>query len=120
MENRFFTATQKRDILATFNHACAVCGNSDIDALEADHFVAYDNGGATHINNGMCLCGICNRIKGNIQIPEYYKMTPRDPAPLDANVNAAMQRDRKRFSKWLQMFKGTRVPPNRPKAKWKA
>lgn len=120
MENRFFSTVQRREIFKKFNHACAVCGLADIELLEADHFLAYENGGKTRVDNGTCLCTLCNRIKGNTIIPEYYRLQPRKPVTCNNDMYAAMQQDRKRFAKWLQMFKGARVPPKRQKAKWQA
>ena len=64
--DRFFTQLQRREIYLRDGGKCKICGVAvTIDNYEADHIVAYSNGGATTADNGQCLCRSCNRQKGN-------------------------------------------------------
>ncbi len=64
--NRFFNQEQRMAIFRKSNGKCAICGN-DIteDNFEADHIVAYSNGGKTSIINGQALCKHCNDSKSD-------------------------------------------------------
>jgi 5-methylcytosine-specific restriction endonuclease McrA len=56
-------------VKARDNHICRACGFGGSAnyafALECDHIVPESAGGATALENLQCLCGACNRAKGN-------------------------------------------------------
>ena len=51
------------------NHICRACGYggsvNHAFALECDHIIPESVGGATTADNLQCLCGACNRAKGD-------------------------------------------------------
>ena len=56
-------------VKARDNHICRACGFGGSAnyafALECDHIVPEAQGGATALENLQCLCGACNRAKGD-------------------------------------------------------
>lgn len=63
---RKFTNSQKREVYEKQSGVCLVCGKTfDISEMEADHIVAWSNGGKTSIDNCQMLCKKCNREKSN-------------------------------------------------------
>lgn len=56
-------------VKARDNHICRACGfGGSVNfafALECDHIVPEAQGGATILDNLQCLCGACNRAKGD-------------------------------------------------------
>jgi len=64
--DRTFTPQQRSTLYLNAGGKCQQCGDSvTINNFEADHIIAYSNGGQTTLDNGQCLCGHCNRVKGN-------------------------------------------------------
>lgn len=63
---RAFTFNQKRLTYERQDGICPICGNHfEISDMEADHIVAWSNGGRTDIDNCQMLCKVCNRRKSN-------------------------------------------------------
>jgi hypothetical protein len=63
---RAFTKSQKRKVYEEQSGICKVCGEKfTIEEMEADHIVAWSNGGKTDIVNCQMLCKKCNREKSN-------------------------------------------------------
>lgn len=63
---RAFTFNQKRLTYERQDGICPICGNHfEISDMEADHVVAWSNGGRTDIDNCQMLCKVCNRRKSN-------------------------------------------------------
>lgn len=65
-------ATEKKlaeRVKARDNYICRACGYGGSAnyawALECDHIIAKKRGGADTIENLQCLCGACNRAKGD-------------------------------------------------------
>ena len=56
-------------VKARDNYICRACGfggsTNYAFALECDHIIPESKGGKTTENNLQCLCGACNRAKGN-------------------------------------------------------
>jgi len=64
--DRVFTPQQRSTLYLNAGGKCQQCGDSvTINNFEADHIIAYSNGGKTTLENGQCLCIHCNRQKGN-------------------------------------------------------
>jgi 5-methylcytosine-specific restriction endonuclease McrA len=61
--------TVRAKVLARDSFTCRACGFGGSAnyafALECDHIVPESAGGATALENLQCLCGACNRAKGN-------------------------------------------------------
>ena len=63
---RAFTDSQKREVFEKQNGVCPICGETfEINEMEADHILAWSNGGKTNIDNCQMLCKSCNRTKSN-------------------------------------------------------
>lgn len=63
---RLFTPTQKLLILRRANYKCQICGVFlTVENFEADHQLAYSEGGATQTWNALALCRECNRYKSD-------------------------------------------------------
>lgn len=61
---RSFSAAQKRVVYEKQNGKCNVCNKPfNIDEMEADHIIAWVNGGKTEIENCQLLCMADNREK---------------------------------------------------------
>ncbi|WP_127023871.1 HNH endonuclease signature motif containing protein [Chroococcidiopsis cubana] len=61
---RLFSPAQKLLILRRANYQCEICGVClSRDNFEADHRIAYSQGGATQVWNALALCKNCNRQK---------------------------------------------------------
>jgi 5-methylcytosine-specific restriction endonuclease McrA len=65
-------ATEKKlaeKVKARDNYICRACGyggsSNHAWALECDHIIAKKRGGADTEENLQCLCGACNRAKGD-------------------------------------------------------
>ena len=69
---RNFSPTQKLLILRRANYKCQICGIALIsENFEADHKIAYSQGGATEVWNALALCKGCNRRKSD---KAYYDL----------------------------------------------
>lgn len=63
---RNFSSIQKLLILRRANYKCLLCGVAlTKENFEADHKLAYSQGGATEVWNGLALCQACNRRKSD-------------------------------------------------------
>ena len=63
---RHFTQVQKLLILRRANYKCQCCGTVlDAKKFEADHKIAYSQGGVTEVWNAQALCRNCNRRKSD-------------------------------------------------------
>jgi superfamily II DNA or RNA helicase len=64
-EQRNFAAGERKAIRRVFNHTCSACG-AEVTAenAQADHVIAYANGGSTTLDNAQLLCRDCNQSKG--------------------------------------------------------
>ncbi len=63
---RNFSPIQKLLILRRANYKCQICGVAlTKENFEADHKLAYSQGGATEVWNGLALCQACNRRKSD-------------------------------------------------------
>jgi len=108
-----FLESQKVAILTLYAHNCAACGCSDKDFLEVDHFIPISSGGTNDLENGIVLCGACNRAKGNIKIPLYYKLPPRKSVEYSAAMYDYIYINRRAFKKWLFLFTREKSPVSR-------
>jgi hypothetical protein len=52
------------------NCRCRACGMADPDNLHVDHIIPRSLGGDDRLNNLQTLCGVCNNIKGNVNVGE--------------------------------------------------
>ena len=116
-KNEFDKATRAA-ILEAYNFTCAACGCSDPAFVESDHFVPMAKGGESTESNGIALCGACNRAKGALVIPAYYKLSPRFPVSFDSAMNAKLTANRAAFAAWLEIFKRAKPVKNHPKFKF--
>ncbi|OWY65857.1 hypothetical protein B7486_39810 [cyanobacterium TDX16] len=67
---RQFTPAQKLLILRRANYRCEICSTPlDRENFEADHKIAYSQGGATQVWNALALCRTCNRHKSARSYP---------------------------------------------------
>lgn len=63
---RSFSQSEKRQKYEEQGGICPVCGEHyKIEEMEADHIVAWSDGGKTRLDNCQMLCKDCNRKKGN-------------------------------------------------------
>ncbi len=63
---RNFSPTQKLLILRRANYKCQICGIAlTYENFEADHKIAYSQGGPTEVWNALALCKDCNRRKSD-------------------------------------------------------
>jgi 5-methylcytosine-specific restriction endonuclease McrA len=64
-------------VKARDNHICRACGFGGSAnysfALECDHIIPESAGGATKLENLQCLCGACNRAKGD-RFTRHFKV----------------------------------------------
>ncbi|MBD2309911.1 HNH endonuclease [Chroococcidiopsis sp. FACHB-1243] len=63
---RRFTPNQKLSILRRANYRCEIYSTPlSQENFEADHRIAYSQGGATQVWNALALCIRCNRQKSD-------------------------------------------------------
>ena len=63
---RAFTSDERLIIWRLANEQCAACKTKiTFEECQADHIEAHSKGGSTALTNAQCLCGPCNRQKGN-------------------------------------------------------
>ena len=63
---RAFNARQKREAYERQNGICTICKKHfELDEMEADHIMAWSNGGQTIAENCQMLCKEDNRMKSN-------------------------------------------------------
>jgi 5-methylcytosine-specific restriction endonuclease McrA len=69
---RNFSPIQKLLILRRANYKCQICDAAlTKENFEADHKLAYSQGGATEVWNALALCKGCNRRKSD---KAYYDL----------------------------------------------
>jgi ATP adenylyltransferase len=69
---RNFSPIQKLLILRRANYKCQICNAAlTKENFEADHKLAYSQGGATEVWNALALCKGCNRRKSD---KAYYDL----------------------------------------------
>lgn len=63
---RAFSDEIKKQVYATQNHKCAICGEEfDYSLMHGDHITPWSRGGKTVIENCQMLCRDCNLKKGS-------------------------------------------------------
>ena len=63
---RNFADTQRKALLFKAKNKCTICQTAiNIEDMEADHIIAFSNGGKTTLANGQALCIRCNREKSD-------------------------------------------------------
>lgn len=69
---RFITPWQKRRILERDGWACRACHRS-LEYADAtiDHIIPWKHGGRTEDDNLQTLCGLHNKLKGNMSQAEF-------------------------------------------------
>jgi 5-methylcytosine-specific restriction endonuclease McrA len=68
------TAQDWRDILQTFNHACAYCLRQDVP-LEQEHMQPIVAGGGHTKENVIPACRSCNAVKGGRTLLEFASLS---------------------------------------------
>ena len=69
IDNRNFSAILKNELWEMSGGYCSICSvkmtpfKGHPNSFEADHIIAYINGGSTSLYNGQALCRSCNRKK---------------------------------------------------------
>ena len=66
MKRIFISDEIKRALFAKSDNTCLFCGffNDSGTGLTVDHIIPLAGGGNNSVTNFQCLCGPCNRIKG--------------------------------------------------------
>lgn len=62
MPRKRFTDSQKKYVLERDEYTCVFCGKR---GAEVDHLVPISKGGQSIVENGICLCQVCNGKKNN-------------------------------------------------------
>ena len=88
------STSQRNRILQRDNHACRVCGCQD--SLELDHVKPESKNGSNRDSNLQVLCGVCNRLKSDLQPVWNY-----------GKQNASMTECRRQFSEACENQKNT-------------
>lgn len=109
-----FTANEKQAIRMIYGDVCAACGFDFPGHLEVDHWIP----GNTE-DDGVCLCSYCNRIKGNVEIPEYLRLMPRKPIDEELREEWQMRvvHNREVWSQYVSKFRGA-LPKYINSRKW--
>lgn len=67
----------RKNILRNFHNKCAVCGNEEIELLQAAHIIpVYEEEKAGLLKNGICLCVLCHMLfdKGYFSFDEKLRI----------------------------------------------
>ena len=69
------TLMEWKEILETFNHKCAYCGEPPAEGefLELEHLTPLGRGGEHRKHNVVPACGPCNKDKGTMTFDEYME-----------------------------------------------
>jgi 5-methylcytosine-specific restriction endonuclease McrA len=82
-------------VKARDNHICRACGfGGSVNyafALECDHIVPESAGGKTTLDNLQCLCGACNRAKGDHYARQFKVRAATTPEEIWSYNQRVMQ-----------------------------
>jgi 5-methylcytosine-specific restriction endonuclease McrA len=82
-------------VKARDNHICRACGFGGSAnyafALECDHIVPESAGGVTTLDNLQCLCGACNRAKGDRYTRQFKVRAATTPEEIWSYNQRVMQ-----------------------------
>ena len=109
-----YMASERAEILKWFGFTCAACGMDMPQYLEVDHWVAGDSA-----DDGVCLCGYCNRVKGKVAIPEYLRLKPKKTPQAESREEwcVRVKENQEAWVEFVNQFRGA-LPKYINSRKW--